>query len=201
MRRHITNVILALDPLDEQLPENQQEYLQIMRSEIEKIRVFTHAFQRFTEMHDYELKLIDLVPHLEHALSQIKIPASINLIKDYNLKSMNAYIEPIRFEEALVNTLNNATEAMPEGGTLHISIRIFARHRSPKGNLSVLVEIADSGKGIPAKYMQDIGNHFLPPINQVPESAFPKPKKSWIPWGESWTFKAKRVWAPQYLFG
>ena len=177
VRRHITNVILALDPLDEQLPENQQEYLQIMRSEIEKIRVFTHAFQRFTEMHDYELKLIDLVPHLEHALSQIKIPASINLIKDYNLKSMNAYIEPIRFEEALVNTLNNATEAMPEGGTLHISIRIFARHRSPKGNLSVLVEIADSGKGIPAKYMQDIWKPFFTTNQSGTGIGIPETKK------------------------
>lgn len=177
VRRHITNVILALDPLEDATQSSQQEYLQIVRSEIDKIRVFTHAFQRFTEMHSYELKLIDLVPHVEHAIGQIRLPESIKLIRNYNLKSMNAYIEPIRFEEALVNTLNNATEAMPEGGTLHVSIRIFARHKSPKGNLSVLVEVEDTGKGIPAKYMQDIWKPFFTTNQSGTGIGIPETKK------------------------
>jgi len=50
---------------------------------------------------------------------------------------------------------------MPEGGTLHISIREFPLHQSPGGNLSVLVEIEDSGKGIPQKYMEDIWKPFF----------------------------------------
>lgn len=161
VRRHITNVILALDPLEDQCEQSNKEYLQIVRGEIEKIRIFTHAFQRFTEMRNYELKLHDLVPSVEHALKQIQLPAAIKLIKNYSLKSVNAYLEPIRFEEALINTFNNATEAMPEGGTLHISIRIFDTHQSPKGNLSVLIEVEDTGKGIPTRYMQDIWKPFF----------------------------------------
>lgn len=161
VRRHITNVILALDPLDTGKDPAAAEYLGIIKSEIEKVRVFTHAFQRFTEMHNYDLKLQDLIPSMEHALGSIKQPDNIKVIRNYGLKSIHAKIEPIRFEEALVNTINNATEAMPKGGTLHISIREFPRHKSPRGNLSVLVEIEDSGNGIPAKYMEDIWKPFF----------------------------------------
>lgn len=161
VRRHITNVVLALDPVENDISEASQEYLEIVKSEIDKIRVFTHAFQRFTEMRDYELKLQDLNPSVEHALSQVKLPPNVKLIRNFGLKSVNAYIEPIRFEEALINTFNNATEAMPNGGSLHITLRDFPKHKSPKGNLSILVEIEDTGKGIPAKYMDDIWKPFF----------------------------------------
>lgn len=177
VRRHITNVLLALDPLDaEKLPE-YKEYLEIMKSEIDKIRVFTHAFQRFTEMRDYELKLQDLIPSIEHALGQIRIPAGINLIRSFGESSIHAYIEPIRFEEALINTINNATEAMPEGGNLHITIREFPSHSSPQGNLSVLVEIEDSGNGIPHKYMQDIWKPFFTTNQSGTGMGIPETKK------------------------
>jgi hypothetical protein len=43
VRRHITNVILALDPLNQKADNNAKEYLEIIKSEIEKVRVFTHA--------------------------------------------------------------------------------------------------------------------------------------------------------------
>jgi signal transduction histidine kinase len=161
VRRHITNVILALDPLDDGANPAAAEYIDIIKSEIEKVRVFTHAFQRFTEMHNYDLKLQDLIPSVEHALGGIRKPDNVKIIRNYGLKSIHAKIEPIRFEEAIVNTINNATEAMPTGGSLHISIREFPQHKSPRGNLSVLVEIEDSGKGIPAKYMEDIWKPFF----------------------------------------
>ncbi|MCB5265499.1 MAG: hypothetical protein LHW41_04570 [Candidatus Cloacimonetes bacterium] len=161
VRRHITNVLLALDPLESTENEAHKEYLEMAKGEIEKIRIFTHAFQRFTEMRDYELKLQDLVPSIEHALKQVRIPDNVNLVKNYKLNSIHARIEPIRFEEALINIINNATEAMPAGGNLQITIKEFPLHKSPKEGRSILVELEDSGKGIPAKYMEDIFKPFF----------------------------------------
>jgi signal transduction histidine kinase len=163
VRRHITNVILALEPLEQCNPENRtsSEYVELIRSEIEQIRVFTHAFQRFTELKDYELRIQDILPSIEHCLSRISIPAQIKLIKNWNLTSVEAMIEPIRFEEALMNILGNAIDAMPEGGSLHITVKEFPLHESPKGNLSVLVEIEDSGIGISSKNMEDIWKPFF----------------------------------------
>jgi len=123
--------------------------------------VFTHSFQRFTELKDYELKLQDIIPSLEHVVAHTSIPESVTLIKNWKLSSVHAYIEPIRFEEALTNLINNAIEAMPEGGILHITSKIFPNHSSPKGPLTVLVELEDSGKGIPEKYKDEIWRPFF----------------------------------------
>lgn len=161
VRRHITNIILALDALSQKtLPENR-EYYGIVRDEIEKVRVFTHAFQRFTELKDYDLKLQDIIPSVEHCLARCTMPASIRLVKSWSLKSVLAFIEPIRFEEAIQNMINNSIEAMPNGGTLHICIKEFPLSTSPQGECRIMVEIEDSGIGIPAKYMEDIWKPFF----------------------------------------
>lgn len=162
VRRHITNVILALAPLQEpdQL-DTTREYAGLIRDEVEKIRVFTHAFQRFTELKDYELKPQDIIPSVEHCLAHIVIPDRVQVIRNWQLKSISTLIEPIRFEEALSNLINNSLEAMPEGGTLHLTVKEFPHHSSPQGELRVLVEIEDSGRGIPQKYQEEIFKPFF----------------------------------------
>lgn len=163
VRRHITNVLWALNPLqnDEDLSDGGRDNIGTIRREVEKIRVFTHAFQRFTEMRDNELETQDIIPSVEHCISRINLPGNIHLIKDWSLNSIATLFEPIRFEEALGNLIHNAVDAMPQGGTLHITVRHFPLHESPKGPLTVLVEVGDSGKGIPAKYMEEVWQAFF----------------------------------------
>jgi len=163
VRRHISNVIWALNPLqnDENLSDGGRDNAGTIRREVEKIRVFTHAFQRFTEIRDNELETQDIIPSVEHCISRINLPGNINLIKDWSLNSIATLFEPIRFEEALGNLIHNAVDAMPQGGTLHITVRHFPLHESPKGPLTVLVEVGDSGKGIPEKYLEEIWQAFF----------------------------------------
>jgi signal transduction histidine kinase len=162
VRRHITNIILALSPLQQEDKDDEtREYAHLIRDEIEKIRVFTHAFQRFSELKDYELKAHDLIPSLEHCLAHTQIPAEVKLIKDWQLNSVEALIEPIRFEEVVSNLINNALEAMPDGGVLHLTVRRFPLHSGPRGDLSVLLEVEDSGRGIPEKYLEEVWKPFF----------------------------------------
>jgi nitrogen-specific signal transduction histidine kinase len=177
VRRHITNIILALDALSPKtLPENR-EYYGIVRDEIEKVRVFTHAFQRFTELKDYDLKLQDIVPSVEHCLARCTLPASVKVVKSWSLKSVLAFIEPIRFEEAIQNMINNSSEAMPKGGTLHVCIKEFPLSTSPQGERRIMVEIEDSGLGIPAKYMEDIWKPFFTTNQSGTGIGIPETKK------------------------
>lgn len=163
VRRHITNVILALEPLEKGGTESKsaQHYINLIRSEMEAIRVFTHSFQRFTELKDYELKLQDILPSVEHCLAHAAIPDNIKLIKNWNLSSVPALIEPIRFEEALNNIVTNALEAMLSGGVLHITVKRFMGHEGNGNTQNVLVEIEDSGYGIPQIYMESIYKPFF----------------------------------------
>lgn len=186
VRRHITNVILALKPLQEAgLEEGQQKHAEIIRSEIEKIRVFTHAFQRFTELKDYDLKLQDVLPSVEHCLERTSVPDGVKLIKNWDLSSVEAWIEPIRFEEALGNVINNALEAMPEGGTLHISVKKIPNHAGSTGGQNVMIEVEDSGKGIPAKYLEEIWQPFFTTKASGTGIGLPETKKIIVSMGGS----------------
>ncbi|MDD4310206.1 MAG: ATP-binding protein [Candidatus Cloacimonetes bacterium] len=177
VRRHITNIILSLDALGKDDDPVRKEYYEIITGEIEKVRTFTHAFQRFTELKDYELKLQDIIPSMEHCVARTRLPQNIQLVKSYGLKSIPAFIEPIRFEEAVTNTLNNAIEAMPEGGILHIMVKVFPGVSSPQGNLRVLVEIEDNGIGIPNKYKEDIWKPFFTTNQSGTGIGIPETKK------------------------
>ncbi|MGC9362184.1 MAG: ATP-binding protein, partial [Candidatus Syntrophosphaera sp.] len=160
VRRHITNVLLALKPLEENGQGSNgpeyREYAQIIRKEIEKIRVFTHAFQRFSELKEYDLKMQDVIPSVDHCVNHARIPSNVKLIRNWPDRSIEALSEPLRFEEALSNILNNALEAMPDGGTLQVSVKSFPGHTSPGGRLSVLIEVEDSGRGIPKDQMDEV---------------------------------------------
>lgn len=155
VRRHISNILLALSILDNNPdPAEQAAKREMIRTEVDRIKRFTQAFQRFSEMGEYQLKEIDIVPWLENSISRFRIPANIEVIKDWSLASLPALIEPIRFEEVMINILTNAIESMPDGGTLRVSLAACTDNK-------VLIEIEDSGIGIPEKYLTDIWQPFF----------------------------------------
>ncbi len=177
VRRHITNILLALDVMNDKSDETENNYRQIIRDEIEKVRIFTHSFQRFTEMKNYDLQLQDIIPSVEHCLANCRIPDNIKLLKNWTLNSIHAQIEPIRFEEALLNIINNAIDAMPLGGTLQILVKEMPPSASHFNNLKVLVEIEDSGPGIPHKYLEDIWKPFFTTKQSGTGIGIPESKK------------------------
>lgn len=155
VRRHISNILLALNILENNAdPAEQTAKREIIRDEVDRIKRFTQAFQRFSEMGEYQLKVIDIVPWLENSIRRFHIPPNIEVIKDWSLASLPALIEPIRFEEVMVNILTNAIESMPDGGILRASL-------TARNDGKVLIEIEDNGVGIPEKYLADIWQPFF----------------------------------------
>lgn len=64
-----------------------------------------------------------------------------------------ALLDAQQIQQVFVNLMMNALQAMPEGGTLTIS--------SAVQDENIVVEIADSGPGIPKEIMQDIFKPFF----------------------------------------
>lgn len=179
VRRHISNVLLAMEPLDAEgtSAEARKEYMDLIRDEVNQIKIFTHSFQRFTELKDYQLKYQDILPSIERTLARIKPQENIKLVKDYSLKSVEAWIEPIRFEEALANIIGNALDAMSKGGTLNISVKEFPFHEINDKNLNILIEIEDTGSGISPKYLEEIWQPFFTTKQSGTGIGLPESKK------------------------
>ena len=70
-------------------------------------------------------------------------------------------------EAVLVNLFTNACHAMPGGGQLSVSTRAWrvgeetACSRFNAGELAVIIEVADTGTGIPAEQVSKIFDHYF----------------------------------------
>lgn len=62
-----------------------------------------------------------------------------------------------QIQQALLNLIINATEAMPKGGTIRISLKTARQEQQPVA----VVEIGDSGPGIPEDIRDNIFESFL----------------------------------------
>jgi PAS domain S-box-containing protein len=77
------------------------------------------------------------------------------------------FADPSQFEQAILNLVINAGDAMPEGGTLRVSVcrdavpeADVARRGAPRAGRYACVCVADSGTGIPA----DVRPHLFEPF-------------------------------------
>jgi len=92
----------------------------------------------------------DTVLFMEHHLTRFK-----NVGVSVEKKSKPAYVEidRIHIQQVLVNLMNNAAQAMPHGGTIHI--------KSGIKNGSGYIAINDEGEGINAEIMDRIFEPFF----------------------------------------
>jgi signal transduction histidine kinase len=66
-------------------------------------------------------------------------------------------VDPVQMEQALIEIISNAIDAMPQGGRL--SVRASSHGTGETGQ--VLVQIADTGRGIPADVLPSVCEPFF----------------------------------------
>ena len=88
------------------------------------------------ELRDLNILVSDLLQFLRYELDNAHVELSVNLEKIPYIEMDEKYIK-----QALLNVIQNALAAMPDGGILTI--------KSYKEDDRVLIEIADTGTGIP----------------------------------------------------
>jgi len=96
---------------------------------------------------------IDLNEIIENAISQLKkIPNNIGIIKHFDSTLPMIMCDSVLLERVFINMIQNAFDAMPDGGKLTI--------RTDKNNKNVEVEISDTGIGISELDVKKIFNPF-----------------------------------------
>ena len=107
---------------------------------------------------DVNQVLDELFALLEHQLRQHRI----SLYRQQDRALPPVLISPDQLKQVLLNLLLNAEQAMPNGGELHVSTR-----RSAEGDTeflakpSVLIQVRDTGVGIPDEHLRHIFEPFF----------------------------------------
>jgi PAS domain S-box-containing protein len=102
------------------------------------------------------------------ALFAAKLPRHIVIERRLNSSSAAVLGDPTQIHQVLMNLLINAVQAMPSGGTLRVSldrIQLKAPRVVTTGSIAareyVVIDVSDSGSGIPAEILEKIFDPFF----------------------------------------
>ncbi|MDR6818838.1 two-component system cell cycle sensor histidine kinase/response regulator CckA [Neorhizobium sp. 2083] len=126
------------------------------------------AFSRKQTMRPAVLNLTDVVGDLRMLVDRLISGTNVKLEVDYGRDLWPVRTDLSQFEQVLINLCVNARDAMPQGGTILIKTRNvsaedaggFHQADLPAEDF-VMVEVSDTGSGIPPEIMDKIFEPFF----------------------------------------
>ncbi len=157
----LNNIILTSSALMEEYKEASDQELEDMINDLlneseraQKIVRKLLDFARESEMESEALEVEELIDQtLELASNQIKL-AGVKVKGEIESDLPQVYGDRQQLNQVFLNLILNALDAMPEGGTLNISV-----HKTGDREY-VAVEFTDTGVGIPEHKLSDIFDPF-----------------------------------------
>lgn len=138
------------------LSEVQQRLLENTQEGIAKIQKIVEDMLHFAKPKASHFAEEDINEIIEQSLSilQLKIKkAGISPVWERGEKLPRVWIDASQIQQVLINLMLNAIQAMPGGGTLTL--------RSRCANGGVIVEVQDTGGGIPEAHLKKIFDPFF----------------------------------------
>lgn len=167
IRNPLTGISLLLDDLHDHLHELPRERELIQRSlqEIDRLENLINGLMDFAVPSDrmkFELRTLSLI--LDNTLFLVKklcknnsISLSVHIEETLPLLSLDAE----KIQQALLNLLMNAIQAMPEGGRLDIEASTISPPEYLDSEGAVRITVADTGSGIAQEDLSYVFDPFF----------------------------------------
>ena len=136
------------------------EHLDAIVEEVDRLdRRITHllSFSRPAPYHPLTESVARLVEGLLPTFSELLKERGVELELDLPPALPDVRVDPMQLEQALVEIISNALDAMPAGG--HLRISATARPDDVTGR--VVIDISDTGRGIPESVLPSVCEPFF----------------------------------------
>jgi len=130
-----------------------QKHIGIIEKEIAASDKIINDLLSFSRTRPPMVQPFDLNKIVEDSLSVVSIPETVKVEIDLSLELPPAVVNPDEIRQVFINLINNAWQAMPEGGTL--KIRTYIEEEMAQ------VEISDTGCGISPENMKKLFTPFF----------------------------------------
>jgi signal transduction histidine kinase len=142
-------------------PGAPREHLTAIIDEVDRLdKRVSHllSFSRPAPFHPLQESVARLIEELVPTVSELLRERRVSLQVDLAAALPPVRVDPMQLEQALLEIISNALDAMPEGGRLRIEARPGDGQDRPA---AVAIEIADTGAGIPAHVLPSVCQPFF----------------------------------------
>ncbi len=91
---------------------------------------------------------------------------------------MRIRVDPAQCKQVLINLIQNAADSIGRDGTITLRARPDRKSLGNGEKPVVILEVSDTGKGIPPEVGSGCSIHFSPPRKTAPAWACPSPRGS-----------------------
>jgi len=179
IRNPLAIILMGIESLSTTLPEKNK----IVKKTIEKIKQAVNRANKiiidtlqFSRMSEFKFESIDICKSLDETIDLIKHKAVLNNIKinrNYPQKHMKVKADKNMLQQVFLNLFMNAMDAMPKGG--EIKVKVYDKIANQLGYKTgeresdyfkigdkiIVVEIEDTGIGIPKNILSKIFDPFF----------------------------------------
>ncbi|MHB8522868.1 MAG: ATP-binding protein [Limisphaerales bacterium] len=165
IRNPLTAINVRLHSLKKNLVPNssEQEDALVIGHEIQRLERIVQEFLQFARPADPKLFTVSADSLLAKVTSLFGPQLEKTSIR-LNLESVPdiwVRVDPHQIEQVLINLIQNAAESMERAGTITLRIRAGTARLQGRARPAVILEVSDTGKGIPPEVQKRIFDPFF----------------------------------------
>jgi two-component system NtrC family sensor kinase len=154
----MTSILGYTTLLYEETPDTspRKETLKLIQNESLRIREIVRALLDFSRQRDFAKELVDIRQSVKDTLALIQRHALLSnckIVEKYGEKLPPIEIDVPQCKQVFLNLITNALDAMPQGGTLTVSVA--------HADGAIRIEFADTGAGIAEANLSRIFEPFF----------------------------------------